>query len=301
MKDEAEIFSSFKKNVSLAPYTSFRIGGKAEYFFTAFKKEDAISAISFVKKTKKPFFILGFGSNLLVSDKGFKGLVIKIGFKDIRTKGLKITAEAGAPLGLLMLKAQESGLSGLEWLSGIPGTLGGAIRGNAGSFKKSMEDVVKKAEVLDARTGRIRFFSNKECGFGYRKSVFKKNNNLVILSAELELKKKERKRIKEEMKKYFETKQQTQPLNFPSAGSVFKNPGKKSAGELIELCGLKGKRIGGAEISEKHANFIVNKKNAKAKDVLSLINLAKKKVKSKFKINLEEEIVLLGFKNKKKY
>jgi len=164
-----------------------------------------------------------------------------------------------------------------------------------------MKDIVKKAEVLDARTGRIRFFSNKECGFGYRKSVFKKNNNLVILSAELELKKKERKRIKEEMKKYFETKQQTQPLNFPSAGSVFKNPGKKSAGELIELCGLKGKRIGGAEISEKHANFIVNKKNAKAKDVLSLINLAKKKVKSKFKINLEEEIVLLGFKNKKKY
>ena len=256
----------FRKNVPLKNYTTFKIGGPAKYFFEAKRKEELIEAIKLAKKLELPFFILGGGSNLLVSDKGFDGLVIKF----------------GQPLSSYVSK-------GLEWAVGIPGTVQGAVYSNAGAFKKSMKDVVKEVEVFDTKTGKVKIFKNKNCQFGYRDSIFKHKKKLIILSAKLKTKKSNPKKIKQ----YLDYRKKTQPLNLPSAGSIFKNPPAKSAGELIEKCGLKGKRIGNVKISEKHANFIVNLGNGKAKDVKKLIKLAKQKVKSKFGVTLKEEIVVL--------
>jgi len=253
----------FKKNVSLKNYTTFRIGGKAKYFFVAKTKDNLIEAIKTAKKKKLPFFILGDGSNLLVSDKGYKGLVIKF----------------GQPLSLYVFQ-------GLEWATGIPGTVQGAVFGNAGAFGKSMKDVVKEVKVFDTKTEKIKNFKNKDCQFSYKNSIFRKKKNLIILSVEIKSKKSNPKKIKE----YFNYKKETQPLNFPSAGSVFRNPAGFFAGELIDKCGLKGKRVGNVKISEKHANFIVNLGNGKAKDVIKLIKLIKNKVKKKFGVVLKEEI-----------
>jgi len=272
--------SGIKKNVLLKNFTTFRIGGKTRYFFVAKTKEDLIKAIVAAKKVKLPFFILGGGSNVLVSDGGFKGLVIKY----------------GQPLSSYISK-------GLEWAAGIPGTIQGAIYGNAGAFGKSMKDVVREVEVFDVKTGKIKTLKNKDCRFSYRNSIFKKNKNLIILSVKIKTKKVNAGKIKQ----YLDYKKQNHPWNYPSAGSVFKNPDvglgdedksssstfAPSAARLIEACGLKGKRIGKAEISKKHANFIVNLGGAKEKDVVKLINLAKKSVKKKFKINLQEEIQFL--------
>lgn len=253
----------FKKNVSLKNYTTFRIGGKAKYFFVAKTKDNLIEAIKTAKKKKLPFFILGDGSNLLVSDKGYKGLVIKF----------------GQPLSLYVFQ-------GLEWATGIPGTVQGAVFGNAGAFGKSMKDVVKEVKVFDTKTEKIKNFKNKDCQFSYKNSIFRKKKNLIILSVEIKTKKSNPKKIKE----YFNYKKETQPLNFPSAGSIFRNPAGFFAGELIDKCGLKGKRVGNVKISEKHANFIVNLGNGKAKDVIKLIKLIKNKVKKKFGVVLKEEI-----------
>jgi len=295
----------FKKNVSLKNYTTFKIGGPAKYFYIAKTKEDLIEAIKEAKKLKLPFFILGGGSNLLVSDKGFNGLVIKF----------------GQPLSSYVSK-------GLEWAVGIPGTVQGAVCSNAGAFKKSMKDVVESVEVFDTETGKVKIFKNKDCKFGYRDSIFKKNKNLIILSVKIKKKKVDELRSSprsanacvsnaKKIKQYLNYRKKTQPLNFPSAGSVFKNYesrimnyelvkkfpelkefNKKSlipASYLIEKCGLKGKKIGKVKISEEHANFIVNLGDGKAKDVIKLIKLIKKRVKNKFKVNLEEEIQYLGF------
>lgn len=268
-----------KKNVLLKNFTTFRIGGKARYFFVAKTKEDLIKAIVAAKKAKLPFFILGGGSNVLVSDGGFKGLVIKYG------------------------QSLSSYVSkGLEWAAGIPGTIQGAIYGNAGAFGKSMKDIVKEVEVFDVKTEKIKIFKNKDCRFSYRNSIFKKNKNLIILSVKIKTKKEKKGDealassstfAAARVKQYLDYKKQNHPWNYPSAGSVFKNPDGFSAAWLVEACGLKGKRIGKAEISKKHANFIINLGGAKEKDVVKLINLAKKTVKKKFKINLQEEIQFL--------
>jgi len=267
----------FKKNVLLKNHTTFRIGGSAKYFFVAKTKEELIEAINLAKKlnpspfpkgdrVKLPFFILGGGSNILVSDRGFNGLVIKFG------------------------QSLSSYISkGLEWAVGIPGTIQGAVWGNAGAFKKSMKDVVEKVEVFDTKTEKVKIFKNKDCKFGYRDSIFKKKKNLIILSVKIKSKKSDAKKIKQ----YLDYRKKTQPLNFPSAGSVFKNPTGFSAGKLIEDCGLKGKKVGNVKISEKHANFIVNLGRGKAKDVMKLIKIIKNRVKKKFGKTLEEEIELL--------
>ena len=325
-----KLLPEIKKNVLLKNYTTFKIGGRAKYFFEAKNKEDLIKAISLAKKFKLPFFILGGGSNLLVSDKGFKGLVIKIQNTKYKIQNTKIMAEVGVMLGELVNVSAKTGLSGLEWAVGIPGTVGGAIHGNAGAFGKSMKNVVKEVEVFDLSNEKIKTFKNKDCQFDYRESIFKKNKNLIILSTKLKLKKEKKSKIERKMREYLNYRKENQHLNLPSAGSVFKNyelrlqpahhPPEKSgpiknyelvkefpelrefnkknlipAAWLIEKCGLKGKKIGGAKISEKHANFIVNLGEAKAEDVKKLINLAKKKVKNKFSITLEEEIQFLGF------
>jgi len=283
----------FKKNVSLKNYTTFKIGGKAKYFFTAKTKEDLVKAIAAAKELKLPFFILGGGGNILVSDQGFKGVVIKIENTKYKIQNAKIIAEAGMSLGELTNTLIKKGLSGLEWIVGIPGTVGGAVYGNAGAFGKSMEDVVKEVEVLDSKNLKIEKFKNKDCKFTYRSSIFKYKKNLIVLSAKLQLKKRKKKEIENKIKKYLEYKKKNHPRDYSSAGSIFKNPMGHFAGELIEKAGLKGKRIGKAKISAEHANFIVNLGGASAEDVKKLINLAKKSVKKKFKINLEEEIQFL--------
>jgi len=279
----AHLSMKFQRNVLLKNYTTFKIGGRAKYFFIAKTKNKLIKAVQEAKKLNLPFFILGAGSNVLFSDQDYRGLVIQF---------------QNQKLSQLVSK-------GLEWAAGIPGTVAGAIRGNAGAFGQSMKDVVKQIEVFDVKEEKIKILKNKDCRFGYRDSIFKKNPNLIILSAEIKFKKSNPQKIK----KYLEYRKKTQPLNFPSAGSIFKNPPGFSAGELgeedkfsssafaaarlIEECGLKGKKIGGAQISKIHSNFIINSNQASSQDVLKLINLVKKKVKNKFGIKLEEEIQIL--------
>ena len=276
-----KLLPGVKRNVLLKNYTTFKIGGPAKYFYIAQNKTELIGAIKKAKKIKLPFFVLGGGSNLLVSDEGFNGLVIKF----------------GQPLSSYVSK-------GLEWAVGIPGTVQGAVCGNAGAFGKSMKDVVESVEVFDTETGKVKIFKNKDCRFSYRNSIFRKKKNLIILSVRIKTKKVDELRSSsrfaiarvsnaKKIKQYLDYKKQTQPLNFPSAGSIFKNPKGFSAGELIEKCGLKGEKIGNVKISEKHGNFIVNLGRGKAKDVIKLIKLIKQKVKNKFKVNLEEEIQYL--------
>ncbi len=285
-----------QENVSLVEHTTFRIGGAAKYFYKANTKEELIKAVKIAKKNKLPFFILGGGSNLLVSDKGFDGLVIKIFNTNYLILNTKINTEAGILLSLLVSKAVENSLKGLEWGISVPGTVGGAIKGNAGAFGESIGNIIKQIEVFNSEKEKIENYSQKDGGFAYRESVFKKRPELIILSAELELKIGNKEEIQKKMKEYLDYRKDKQPLGFPSAGSIFKNPSDVSVGQLVDQCGLKGKRIGNVEISKKHANFIINLGDGKAENVLKLIDLMKKQVKDKFNIQLEEEIQYVGFK-----
>lgn len=302
---DIEELSDIKKNVRLAPYTTFKIGGEAKYFFVAKNKEDLIETIRAAKKFKSPLFILGGGSNILVADEGFGGLVIKIKNLKSKIKGNNIFVEAGTPLSKIVNVALKNNLTGLEWAVGIPGTIGGAIYGNAGAFGKSISDAVREVEVYDIKNEKAKILKKQDCQFAYRDSIFKKNDlradlrskkNLIILSAKIQLQKDDKKEIKRRIKEFLEYRKENQPLNFPSAGSIFKNPQSVSAGELIKKCGLKGKKIRKAQISKKHANFILNLGGASAGDVKKLIEFTKQKVKEKFGIKLEEEICYLGFK-----
>ncbi len=284
-----------KENVSLTDYTTFKIGGKARYFYTAKNKEEAVKALLLAKELSLPFFVLGGGSNILIADDDFKGLVVSFQFSALDFKDNKLFCESGLSLALLVSEAAKKGLSGLEWGAGIPGTVGGAIRGNSGAFGDSMAGAINKVEVFNLASKKIEDYSQEDCQFAYRESVFKRRPELIILSAELELKKGDKKEIKEKMKEYLDYRKKTQPLGFPSAGSVFKYPPDVSAGQLIDKCGLRGKKIGNAQISEKHANFIINLNQAKAADVVHLIELAKQEVMDRFNVQLEEEIQRLGF------
>ncbi|MDO8663771.1 MAG: UDP-N-acetylmuramate dehydrogenase [Candidatus Wildermuthbacteria bacterium] len=304
--------TGIQENISLAEYTTFGIGGKARYFINASTREDLTRAVERAKELKLPFFVLGSGSNLLVADEGFNGLVIKMqnakydhspfstgwvaqpfnkGCGELQTT--KIIAEAGLLLNKLVNISVENGLAGAEWSAGIPGTVGGAVRGNAGAFGTSMKDIVESVEALDIKSAEFKNFDSKRCGFGYRQSIFKKNKNLIIFSAILKLKKEDKEKVRKKVKEYLDYRRERHPKE-PSAGSVFKNPPGFFARDLILKCGLGGKKIGGAKISEQHSNFILNFNKARAKDVKDLIILAKQKVKNKFNIKLEEEIEYLG-------
>ena len=294
--DIKEKLPSIRENVRLAPYTTFNIGGEAKYFLEVEEREQLIEAIEVSKENNIPFFILGKGSNLLISDEGFNGLVIKVNFKKINVEGERVVCGAGVLLNKLVKRLTEESLLDLEWAIGIPGTVGGAIRGNAGAFGGSMIDNILEVEVLRLNPEiEIRKYNKEELKVDYRDSIFKKEKNVVIISASFNFKKGNKEEIEKKVSEYLNYRKEKHPVSFPSAGSIFKNPQDKSAGELIEKCGLKGKKIGGAKISEKHSNFIINIGNAEAKDVLDLISLAKKEVKDKLGIELEEEIELVGF------
>lgn len=304
-----------KKNISLALYTTFKIGGLADYFCVVKNVEELKDVLQQANKKSWKIFILGGGSNLLISDKGFRGLVIKMNcdFVDKKENGL-YEVGAGTLLAKLLAETIKNNLTGLEWGIGIPGTLGGAICGNSGAYGHSIAESIITVKVLDLKKLKTKTFRIKDCEFEYRRSIFKENNQYVILSAEMQFYKGEGDKIKESFLKYSgERKNKIPP--YPSAGCVFKNisvddmtyeflnkippekikGGKIPVGYLIEQCGLKGKRIGGAEISSQHANFIVNFNKAKAIDVLELINLVKNEVKNQFSVNLQDEICYLGF------
>lgn len=301
-----------KKNICLKDYSTFKIGGVAKYFFEAKTKEEIIEAIKMAKSFHLPFFILGGGSNILFSDKKYNGLVIKISNKDSFLKKNTIIAGAGINLSSLVSESVKNDLKGLEWAIGIPGTLGGAVYGNAGAFSESISDSIKSVEVLNLSNFKIQELNNDQCKFQYKESIFKKKKNLIILSCELNFKKGNKEKMQGEMKAIISQRKNSQPLEYPSIGCIFKNylgviKDKKiiekysqleifnhkkiiPAGFLIENCGLKGKKINDAKISEKHANFIINTGEATARDVLSLIDIIEKEIKKQFKIKLEKEI-----------
>lgn len=284
-----KVRDKIRKSVLLAPYTTFKIGGCARYFFEANKLDDIKKAVQFAQEQELPFFILGHGSNALFSDKGFSGLVIKNNCQAFKIDKDTIYAEAGMSLNELLNISLENNLSGLEWSAGIPGTLGGAIYGNAGAYDQQIADSILEVECLDGNLLKKRY-QNPNINFQYRESIFKKTKD-IILAARLKLNK--QKPNIEKVRQILKQKKEKQPLSLPSAGCIFKNPKPQIAAKLIEQCNLKGKQIGQAQVSEKHANFIINLGSAKAADVVKLIMLIKKEVKSKFKISLEEEIQII--------
>jgi len=283
-----------KRNVSLKEYSTFKIGGEAKYLLEPKTTKELIKSVQWAKDNDVAFFVLGGGSNILISDDGFDGLVIISKMNKFEIKGNKVTAEAGVKLVDLIDECLKKKLSGLEWASGIPkATIGGSLYMNAGAFGSNMADIVKEVVVLDTSDLKIKTFSFKECQFDYKDSVFRGNKSLIIISCLLVLE--EKQDIEEEVKRISIYRKENHPVLFPSAGSIFKNPFNISAGEAIEKTGLKGKKIGGAMVSDKHANFIINVREATSNDVKQLIDLIKKQVKEKLNIDLEEEIQYLGY------
>ena len=282
-----------KKNEPLKNHTSFKIGGPAEEFAEAKSTDDVISLIEYAKEKGIPYMIMGNGSNLLVSDKGVKGLVIKIakGFDNVEIIGEKVIAEAGILLSKLSNMVADRELSGMEEVSGIPGTLGGGIYMNAGAYGGELKDIVERVTYLSG--GEIKVAEKGELDFGYRHSRFSGTDD-IILSAELSLKKGDIAEIREKMADFKERRCSKQPLAMPSAGSTFKRPEGYFAGKLIEDAELKGFSIGGAQVSEKHSGFVVNTGDATAQDVLSLIKHIQDTVYAKFGVKLETEVKLVG-------
>ena len=280
----------------MSKHTSFKIGGLADLFLNVKTEEELKQAIHFAKEKKLPVTIIGNGSNILVLDKGIRGLVIKIDIKkqQISEKNNYIEAKVGSGVKLMQfaISLLNSEISGFEELSGIPGTIGGAIYMNAGAYGKEMKDIVIETKCMDYN-GKIYNFTNKEQEFNYRSSVFNKNE-YIILETTLKLTKGTKEQIKNKMNELNLKRKDKQPMEYPSAGSSFKRKEGIITAKLIDECGLKGYKIGGAMVSQKHAGFIVNIGNATAKDVLDLVKYIKKKVFERFKVEIEEEIRIIG-------
>jgi len=279
------------ENEPLAKYTWFHIGGNADYFIKVYSKRALKKILQIIKKRRLKYFLIGAGSNLLVSDKGFRGVVIRLegNFKKIYNRNNYFYCGAGVKLENLLKKAQILGYGGAEFLAGIPGSLGGAIKGNAGAFGHALADITQTILVLNEKLQKEEIGKNN-VGFAYRTSRLR--NDQIILSAQIKLIRKDRKKIINTIKRNLKYRVQHHPVEY-SAGSFFKNPEKYSSGKLIEACGLKGLRIGDAAISRKHANFIVNLGQAKASDVLKLAKMVKKIVREKKGIKLKAEVRIL--------
>ncbi len=283
-----------KENVSLKTLTTLKVGGISKYVFYPKDVTSLKKALTLFKENNINYKIFGNGSNIIPSDKIYDGVIIKLSsLNNLKTNDEVIEVEAGYSLMKLAKEVIKLGLSGLEWANGIPGTIGGAVYMNAGAYKQDMSFVLEKITALDENMNIVTL-NKDELDFSYRHSRLMEEN-LICLSATLKLEKKDISLIEEVVNKRKEKRMETQPLEYPSAGSVFRNPFNDFAGRLVEECNLKGKQIGGAMISLKHANFIINKDNATGKDVLDLINLAKKEVKEKFNIELKQEQELFNF------
>jgi len=309
-----------KENILLAPYTIYKIGGPAKFFTEVTNAGELKEALEFAAQKKIPFFILGGGSNVLISDRGFDGLIVRMAGGDIKTDGQRLGADAGAIMVRAVNEAARAGLAGFEWAAGIPGTIGGSVRGNSGCFGGEMKDVVESVGIFDVNNAKSFELKNADCNFGYRDSVFKKRPEWIIVSVVFKLQKGDPAEIQKKIEKIQKERNEKQDIGTKSSGCIFKNiswqrkdinkeklirrlPELENfrdkpnipASLLIDRAGLRGYRIGNARISEKHANFFINDGNALAEDIIKLINVAKDTVKKKFGIVLEEEIRYVGF------
>ncbi|MFP4662567.1 MAG: UDP-N-acetylmuramate dehydrogenase [Halanaerobiales bacterium] len=287
--DELEV----KYNISIKAYTSFKIGGPVDIFAVPHSITALQKLLCTIYKNKMNFFILGKGSNIIVADKGYRGIVIYTGeLKKVRIENNLLSAEAGITLATLANKALAAGLTGLEFASGIPGTLGGALFMNAGAYGGEMKDVVKDALLLDYSGDEINLDS-QQLKLSYRYSILQEKK-LIAVKVNLKLKAGSKKEIKEKMKTLNRKRKEKQPLEWPSAGSIFKRPTGYYSGPLIENAGLKGLRVGDAQISTKHAGFIINLGNATAADVKALIEKVQEVVHQKNGVKLEVEPRFIG-------
>ena len=276
----------------MSKYTSFRIGGPADYYLEPADKDDVIQIVNYLRRQQIPLMMIGKGSNLLVSDEGIRGAVInlEVGLSGIHVEGDQVVVEAGMSLTRFVDFCVQRGHKGVEMLPGIPGTIGGAIMMNAGAYGGEISDYLVDVEVL--RDGKVIKVPKQESGFAYRRSGFVHD---IILTASFQLPTGDKAEIMKVRRELLMKRNRAQPVNMPNSGSMFKNPSGTHAAKLIEEAGLKGTRAGDAQISEKHANFIINHGGASAEDVLRLIELAQSTVAKKFGISLELEVRLIGF------
>lgn len=280
-------------NEPMMKHTSFRAGGEAKWFAVPETVEELKAVLAACRKADIPWYVIGNGSNLLVSDKGFPGVIISMDkFDRLEINGTEITAGAGVMLSKLANSAYKTGLTGLEFAAGIPGTVGGACVMNAGAYGSEMIHVLKTVTVL-TREGNVETLPAERLELGYRTSVIPKKGYLV-LEAVLSLAEGNMEESKALMDDLAFRRKDKQPLEFPSAGSTFKRPAGHFAGKLIEDCGLKGFTVGGAQVSEKHAGFVINKGGATASDIYNLCKEVEKRVKAEFGVSLEMEVKLLG-------
>lgn len=290
------------KDEPMALHTSFKIGGKADFLVKPSTEDEIISILKFSKENDIPVFILGNGSNILVRDGGIRGITIKPNLQDIsifeNDDDVDIIVGAGYPVAKLSRIVSQKEIAGLEFLSGIPGTIGGAVKMNAGAYGSEMKDCVVETKYMDY-DGNIYIINAEKHEFGYRRSIFSKKE-VIILETKLKLNYGEKEIIDNKINEITEQRKQKQPITMPSAGSVFKRGDGFVTARLIDECGLKGFSIGGAEVSTMHAGFIVNKGNATANDVIELIEYVKNKVKEKYNVDLELEVLIVGEDRRKK-
>ena len=290
-----EDYATVEMHANLKKYNTYRINGSAKYLISPNSITDLSAVIKILKESNEKFYILGNGSNVVINDKEYDGAVIrldKLNGIEVNPKMQMAYAEAGAMLSKLANESIDKGLTGLEFAVSIPGTIGGAIYGNAGAYNACVLDYVESVTVLDENYD-VRVIEHEDIPYSYRHSMFKEQKNLIILGAKFFLKEGDKANSLEIIEDRRQRRMATQPLEFPSAGSVFRNPEGDFAGRLIESCNLKGYKIGGAQVSEKHANFIINANNASGEDIYKLINYVHNQVLEKTNVDLivEQEFI----------
>jgi UDP-N-acetylmuramate dehydrogenase len=278
----------------LAPHTTYHLGGKAAAFVEPQGVEDMAELLRCLTHAEAPYLVIGGGSNLLFADEGFSGVVIRLGrgFQGLHIEGDRVRAKAGTKLVTVLSKAREAGLGGVEFFAGIPGTLGGAVAGNAGAKKAWIGPTVEELTIVTPR-GEVRHLRKADYHYGYRHSSLKMSGNILV-EAVLKLKKEPKGDIERKVREYFKVRRGKQPKTEKNAGSVFKNPEGNFAGRLTESVGLKGFKVGGARVSEVHANFIINDGTATAHDVVAVMREIQGRVKKEYGIRLEPEIIPMG-------
>lgn len=283
-----------KINEPMKNHTTFKVGGPADILIAPANKDEIMGIVNVCRENDIPMLVVGNGSNLIVRDNGIRGVVLKMydSFSDIKVEGDLLRAQAGVLLSKVANTALNHSLAGMEFAAGIPGTLGGAVFMNAGAYGGEMKDIVVESMYID-ENGVEMTVKDEEHQFGYRKS-FAKDRNYIILESLLKLKEGNHEEIKAAMSELSKKRREKQPLQYPSAGSTFKRPEGFFAGKLIEDCGLKGYSIGGAQVSELHAGFIISKGNATSKDIIDLIEYIQQKVKDRFGVLLEPEVKIVG-------
>ena len=292
MKNELLKYGKVKENIDLKNYNTYKVSSFAKYFVDVKDENSLVSLINYLETNNVKYMILGNGSNVVLPDETFDGVIIKLGgLNKIDVDDDEVYVEAGVMLPKLVNETVSNCLTGLEWASGIPGTVGGAVVGNAGAYLSDIFTFIEEIRVLDKNV--VKTLNKSDVTYSYRHTSFKDNKDIIILGVKLKLNKGNADESAILMKKRLERRIESQPLEYPSAGSVFRNPEGDYAGRLIEECGLKGKRIGGAMVSEKHANFIINYDNATASDVRNLIKFVHDEVLKKMKVDLiiEQEII----------